>query len=92
MPDPMCLDGAGAPGAAARTGIDRGSAAWAAVASLSLGVFGLVAAEFLRANLLKPIAGDLAVSGPTAPPGGRSRRRPSSRRSKHNVLAGTAAA
>src|SRR3712207_8042188 len=82
MPHPMCLDGAAAPGAAARTGIDRGSAAWAAVASLSLGVFGLVAAEFLRADLLKPIAGDLAVSGPTAPLGRRSRRRPSSRRAR----------
>jgi DHA1 family purine ribonucleoside efflux pump-like MFS transporter len=36
--------------------------AWAAVASLSLGVFGLVTAEFLPASLLTRMAGDLNVS------------------------------
>lgn len=37
-------------------------AAWGAVVSLALGVFGLVTAEFLPASLLTPIAADLAVS------------------------------
>lgn len=35
---------------------------WAGVASLSLGVFGLVTAEFLPASLLTPISQDLGVS------------------------------
>lgn len=38
------------------------SAHWAAVASLSLGVFGLVTAEFLPASLLTAMAADLRVS------------------------------
>ncbi|MBS1182050.1 MAG: major Facilitator Superfamily protein [Proteobacteria bacterium] len=37
-------------------------AAWAGVVSLSLGVFGLVTAEFLPASLLTPISQDLGVS------------------------------
>ena len=37
-------------------------AAWLAVFSLSLGVFGLATAEFLPASLLTPIARDLTVS------------------------------
>jgi predicted MFS family arabinose efflux permease len=37
-------------------------ARWGAVVSLSLGVFGLVTAEFLPASLLTPIAADLGVS------------------------------
>ncbi|WP_267382298.1 MULTISPECIES: MFS transporter [unclassified Sphingomonas] len=37
-------------------------AAWSAVFSLSLSVFGLATAEFLPASLLTPIANDLAVS------------------------------
>ncbi|TBU86315.1 MFS transporter [Phytopseudomonas dryadis] len=37
-------------------------AAWAAVASLALGVFGMVTSEFLPASLLTPIARDLGVS------------------------------
>ncbi len=41
-------------------------AAWAAVVSLALGVFGLVTAEFLPASLLTPIAGDLGISDGTA--------------------------
>lgn len=36
--------------------------AWAAVFSMSLGVFGLVGAEFLPASLLTPMASDLHVS------------------------------
>lgn len=36
--------------------------AWAGVLSLSLGVFGLVTAEFLPASLLTPISHDLGVS------------------------------
>lgn len=35
---------------------------WAAVVSLSLGVFGLVTAEFLPVSLLTPLSADLAVS------------------------------
>lgn len=37
-------------------------AKWAAVVSLSLGVFGLVTAEFLPVSLLTPLSADLAVS------------------------------
>ena len=40
----------------------HGKAAWNAVISLSLGVFGLVTAEFLPASLLTPIAHDLHIS------------------------------
>ncbi|MBO3758899.1 MFS transporter [Ciceribacter sp. L1K22] len=36
--------------------------AWAAVASMTLGAFSLVAAEFLPASLLTPIAADLSIS------------------------------
>ncbi len=35
---------------------------WAAIASLTVGVFGLVTAEFLPASLLTPMAADLGVS------------------------------
>ena len=44
----------------------RGDAAWAAVVSLSLGVFGLVTAEFLPVSLLTPISQDLAITPGTA--------------------------
>lgn len=44
------------------TGYREGRAAWAGVASLSLGVFGLVTAEFLPASLLTPISQELGVS------------------------------
>lgn len=37
-------------------------AKWAAVVSLSLGVFGLVTAEFLPVSLLTPLSQDLAIS------------------------------
>ncbi|PKR89780.1 MFS transporter [Pleomorphomonas diazotrophica] len=40
----------------------EGRARWAGVASLSLGVFGLVTAEFLPASLLTPMSQDLGVS------------------------------
>ncbi|MBC7148777.1 MAG: MFS transporter [Rhizobium sp.] len=36
--------------------------AWAAVASMTIGVFSLVTAEFLPASLLTPIAADLSIS------------------------------
>jgi len=35
---------------------------WAAIGSLSMGVFGLVTAEFLPASLLTPMAADLGIS------------------------------
>jgi predicted MFS family arabinose efflux permease len=41
---------------------ERTEPVWPAVASLTLGVFGLVTAEFLPASLLTPIAADLGVS------------------------------
>ncbi|MCK0206725.1 MFS transporter [Starkeya koreensis] len=40
--------------------------AWAAVGSLTLGVFGLVTAEFLPASLLTPMAADLGITEGTA--------------------------
>lgn len=43
-------------------GEERTEPAWLAVISLTLGVFGLVTAEFLPASLLTPIAADLGVS------------------------------
>jgi predicted MFS family arabinose efflux permease len=39
-----------------------GEPAWAAVGALALGVFSLVAAEFLPASLLTPIAADFKIS------------------------------
>lgn len=39
---------------------------WAAIGSLSLGVFGLVTAEFLPASLLTPMAADLGISNGAA--------------------------
>ncbi len=44
------------------TNTAEGATRWGAVVSLSLGVFGLVTAEFLPASLLTPIAADLGVS------------------------------
>jgi predicted MFS family arabinose efflux permease len=41
---------------------DEQSPAWPAVFSLTLGVFGLVTAEFLPASLLTPMAADVGVS------------------------------
>ncbi|CAN7723317.1 MFS transporter [Bosea sp. LjRoot9] len=41
---------------------DEQSPAWAAIFSLTLGVFGLVTAEFLPASLLTPMAADIGVS------------------------------
>lgn len=46
----------------AETPLDEASPAWAAVVSLSLGVFGLVTAEFLPVSLLTPLAADLGIS------------------------------
>jgi len=54
-----CID-ASAPGAAPDPGTEH--AHWPAVASLALGVFGLVTAEFLPASLLTPMARDLGVT------------------------------
>lgn len=42
--------------------VEHANPAWAAVVSLSLGVFGLVTAEFLPASLLTRIASDLNVT------------------------------
>lgn len=39
------------------------AAQWPAVASLALGVFGLVTAEFLPASLFTAMAADLAIGG-----------------------------
>ena len=47
-------------------GGDARPEAWAAIVSLSLGVFGLVTAEFLPASLLTRIASDLQVSDGSA--------------------------
>ncbi|KFC73800.1 Arabinose efflux permease family protein precursor [Bosea sp. LC85] len=41
---------------------DRTDAAWPAIFSLTMGVFGLVTAEFLPASLLTPIAAELGIS------------------------------
>jgi hypothetical protein len=48
------------PGDAAQP--QAGAPRWPAVASLALGVFGLVTAEFLPASLLTPMARDLGIS------------------------------
>ncbi len=42
--------------------IEPASAAWVAVFSLAMGVFGLLTAEYLPASLLTPMAADLGVS------------------------------
>lgn len=47
---------------AAPSATDEFSPVWPAVVSLSLGVFGLVTAEFLPASLLTPMARDLAIT------------------------------
>lgn len=62
-----CLDA----GAAAIPSIpaipaSKDQAHWAAVGALSLGVFGLVTAEFLPASLLTPMATDLGISNGAA--------------------------
>ncbi|MFF2370453.1 MFS transporter [Agromyces sp. NPDC058110] len=49
------------PGASGRT-----KPAWPAVVSLGLGIFTLVASEFLPASMLSPIAADLGISEGTA--------------------------
>jgi len=45
-----------------RCGVTEERAAWSAVLSLSLGVFGLVTAELLPASLLTPMASGLGIS------------------------------
>ena len=45
---------------------DDGHAHWSAIASLTLGVFGLVTAEFLPASLLTAMAADLGISAGAA--------------------------
>jgi predicted MFS family arabinose efflux permease len=42
--------------------VERSEASWPAIVSLTLGVFGLVTAEFLPASLLTPMARDVGVS------------------------------
>ncbi len=44
----------------------QGRARWDAVVALTLGVFGLVTAEFLPASLLTPISADLGITSGTA--------------------------
>jgi predicted MFS family arabinose efflux permease len=57
------LDHIPSPGGDART-VEH--ARWGAVVSMTLGVFGLVTAEFLPVSLLTPISGDLAVTSGVA--------------------------
>ena len=57
-----CLDASSGLSAAPPNAPERDTAHWPAVASLSLGVFGLVTAEFLPASLLTAMAADLHVS------------------------------
>lgn len=54
------MDGTTAKSPSANGG--RAEPLWGAVASLALGVFGLVTAEFLPASLLTPMSADLGVS------------------------------
>ncbi len=54
------------PGEAATVPASPETARWPAVVSLTLGVFGLVTAEFLPASLLTPISADLGISSGTA--------------------------
>ncbi len=56
MSDTLCTPALAAPS------LDAPRAAWAAVFSLSFGVFGLVTAEFLPVSLLTPMAAELGVS------------------------------
>jgi DHA1 family purine ribonucleoside efflux pump-like MFS transporter len=58
MNDSICVDVHAPPTTPARTA----DANWAGIASLALGVFGLVTAEFLPASLLTAMAADLGVS------------------------------
>lgn len=46
--------------------VEQPKAAWRAVASLAIGVFAMVTAEFLPASLLTPMADDLGVTDGTA--------------------------
>ncbi len=55
-------DATPAPATPAHSSTEPTEARWAAVASLALGVFGLVTAEFLPASLLTAMAADLRVS------------------------------
>jgi predicted MFS family arabinose efflux permease len=59
------LDGVPVP-PLAQSSAKEGDAHWAAVASLSLGVFGLVTAEFLPASLLTAMAADLHITAGAA--------------------------
>jgi len=49
-------------GSATPADVETGSAAWTAVFSLAMGVFGLLTAEYLPASLLTPMAESLDVS------------------------------
>lgn len=65
MNDSTCVDVAERPAASpspAAAATPAGDANWAGIASLGLGVFGLVTAEFLPASLLTAMATDLGVS------------------------------
>jgi DHA1 family purine ribonucleoside efflux pump-like MFS transporter len=69
MNDCTCIDDVATAPAAARPTLSpaadaarAGTSNWAGIASLTLGVFGLVTAEFLPASLLTAMAQDLGVS------------------------------
>ncbi len=66
MSDSLTAASAADAAATANTTKERTEALWTAVVSLSLGVFGLVTAEFLPASLLTRIATDLNISDGTA--------------------------
>ena len=50
------------PNASDASALEPAAAAWMAVFSLAMGVFGLLTAEYLPASLLTPMAFDLGVS------------------------------
>ena len=62
MNESTCIDVADAHVAPPRVAAQAKDANWGGIASLTLGVFGLVTAEFLPASLLTAMAADLGVS------------------------------
>jgi predicted MFS family arabinose efflux permease len=62
VPATTCPDRLAPDNAQPRTPANEYQAKWSAIASLALGVFGLVTAEFLPASLLTAMAADLHIS------------------------------
>ncbi|WP_394554066.1 MFS transporter [Agromyces sp. MMS24-JH15] len=62
LPDPSASPDAAGATAAGATAAPPQRAAWAAVVALGLGIFTMVASEFLPASLLSPIAADLGIT------------------------------